>query len=73
MCQVWVGHNLGPIQNMELDFWMNKIQDTKSKSITTQSVYVVQYVLLCPSYLFSYILTAKFIKTGKKNKQTKNQ
>ena len=27
MCQVWVGHNLGPIQNMELDFWMNKIQD----------------------------------------------
>ena len=26
-CQDWVGHNVCPVWNMELDFWMNKILD----------------------------------------------
>ena len=46
---------------MELDFWMNKIQDG-----TQLKKSVVQSVLLCLSCLFIYILTSKFIKKLKK-------
>ena len=52
---------------MELDFWINKIQDRTQEL----NKYVVQSVLLCLLYFFMYILTSKFIKNNnwKKNKQ----
>ena len=43
---------------MELDFWMNKIQDRTQELKKS----VVQSVLLCLSCLFIYILTSKFIQ-----------
>ena len=60
--------------NMELDFWMNKIQDTWRQN-TELKKSVVQSVSLCLLYLFLYILTSKFIKNWKKKitKQKKNQ
>ena len=41
--------------NMELDIWMNKIQDTRQNTELKKSI--VQSVSLCLSYLFLYILT----------------
>ena len=51
--------------NMELDFWMNKIQDTWRQN-TELKKSVVQSVSLCLLYLFLYILMSKFIKNWKK-------
>ena len=52
LCSVW---------NMELDFWMNKIQDR------TQSWRSLLFkVFYCVCHIFSCILTNKFIKRKKK-------
>ena len=46
--------------NMELDVWMNKIQD-RTQSWKSLLLKVFHFV----SHIFSYILTSKFIKSGK--------
>ena len=56
---------------MELDFWMNKIQDTWRQNTGVEDV-CSKCFIACLSYLFLYILTSKFIKKlKKKNKQAK--
>ena len=55
-------------------FWMNKIQDrTQSwRSLLFKLFHCVCHIVsLCLSYLFLFILTSKFIKNWKKNKQAK--
>ena len=76
MCQVWVGHK--PWSNIKYGTWFYfgvfgwiryKIKINESTKIKES---VAQCVLLCPSYLFLHILTAKFIKTEKKISKKKN-
>ena len=55
------------VWNMELDLWMNKIQERIQELKTS----VVQSISLCLTCIFVYILTSKFIKTWKKIKQAK--
>ena len=57
------------VWNMELDLWMNKIQDR------TQSWRSLLYkVFYCVQHVFSlYILTSKFIKNWKKNYASKKK
>ena len=53
---------------MELDLWMNKLQERTQELKTS----VVQSISLCLKCIFMYILTNKFIKNWKKIKQAKN-
>ena len=55
------------VRNMELDFWMNKIQD-KTQSWRRLLIKVFYCV-----YLFMYIMTTKFIKVYKKIKQARKK
>ena len=58
-----------PIWNWIFEWTRYKIKVNQSTELKKS---VAQCVSLCPSYLFLNMLTAKFIKTGKKNKQPKN-
>ena len=77
MGQVWVSHsvhNLGQkknkIWNLIFGWTRHKIRINHSTELKKS---VAQNVLLCPSYLFLYILTAKFIKIGEKNVSKKKK
>ena len=66
--QIWVDHSFA-LFSMKYGTWFLGEQATRQNTKLKKSV--VQSVLLCLSCLFIYILTSKFIKKLKKNKQAK--
>ena len=58
-CQIWVGHNLCPVWNMELDLWMNKTQDWNKSERRVQEgciqLFNVFYQFYCVCHIFSCI------------------